>query len=135
MSRLKVEIITPEQIAFNEEADFVVMPTVDGEIDVLPGHIPLMTLAKPGELKVSKAGNLQYMAVGRGVIQVVNDTISILTDMAVWEHDIDIGQAEEALKRAEEAMKKKDFSGFDGEAALQAHIMKQTALIKVKSRR
>lgn len=135
MAKLKVEIITPEQVAFKEEADFVVMPTVDGEIDVLPGHIPLMTLAQPGELKVSKAGNLQYMAIGRGVIQVVDDTISILTDMAVWEKDIDIGKAEEALKRAEEAMAKKDFSGYDGEAALQAHISKQSAMIRVKSRR
>lgn len=135
MAKLKVEIITPEQIAFNEEADFVVIPTVDGEIDVLPGHIPLMTLSQPGELKISKSGNLQYMAVGKGIIQVVDDTISILADMAVWEKDIDIGKAEEALQRAQEAMTKKDFSGFDGEASLQSYILKQTTMIRIKSRR
>lgn len=135
MSTLKLEIITPEAKAYSDDVSHVVLPATDGEIGIYPLHVPLMTQIRPGELRVSKAGEPDlYLAVGEGFVQVTAEKVSVLTDMAVKEQDIDIGKAEEALKRAEEALKQKGLAP-EAEAAVQAAIMKSTAQLHVKRRR
>ena len=61
------------------------MPGVEGELGILPKHIPLMTMIKPGELQVTSNGKETYMAVGEGFVEVTGENVTVLTDMAVEE--------------------------------------------------
>jgi F-type H+-transporting ATPase subunit epsilon len=102
---LTLEIVTPEARVYSDTIDTVVIPTVDGEIGILPGHIPLLTQVADGELRVSKDGKELFLAVGNGFAQVEGDKISILAERAITEEKIDEKAVEEALKRAEAQLK------------------------------
>ena len=103
MSKLLLEIITPEAKTYAQEVDSVVMPTVQGQVQILPGHVPLMTLVEPGELHVINQNNHEYLAVGSGAVQITGNRVAVMTDMAVKESDIDLGKAEEAIRRYEDS--------------------------------
>jgi len=111
---LKLEIVTPERAVFSDTVDHVVLPTQSGgEIDVLPGHVPLMAMIEPGELTYFKGGKHESIAVDRGFIEVVNDTVNILTEAAIEVSAIDSTVVETARKRAEEALAAAKASGED----------------------
>ena len=103
---LKLEIVTPLARVYSDTIDSVVLPTKDGEIGILPGHIPLLTQVEDGELRVTTDGRTQALVVGGGFAQIVSDKVSVLAESAIEEEKIDEGAAEEALKRAEEALKR-----------------------------
>lgn len=102
---LTLEIVTPEARVYSDTIDTVVIPTLQGEIGILPGHIPLLTQVADGELRVTKGGKEQLLAVGGGFAQVEGDKISILAERAITEDKIDENAVEEALKRAEAQLK------------------------------
>jgi len=102
---LTLEIVTPEARVYSDTIDTVVIPTVDGEIGILPGHIPLLTQVADGELRVTKGGKDTYVVVGSGFAQVEGDKVSILAERAVNEDKIDEAAVEEALKRAQTQLK------------------------------
>lgn len=131
---VRLEIVTPEAKTFSDNVDSVVIPGVEGELGVLPMHAPLMTLLEPGELRVIKNGEETRLAVGEGFVEVTQEKIAVLTDMAVKESDIDESAAEAAIKRAEEAMRGERMSDEE-QATTKAALMRSLALIKVKRRR
>lgn len=131
---VRLEIVTPEAKSFSDDVDSVVIPGVEGEIGVLPMHAPLMTLLQPGELRVMKGGEETRLAVGEGFVEITQEKIAVLTDMAVKESDIDESAAEEAIRRAEEAMRNERM-GDEEQAATKAALMRSLALVKVKRRR
>lgn len=102
---LTLEIVTPEARVFSDTIDTVVIPTVDGEIGILPGHIPLLTQVQDGELRVTKGTVVSFLAVGGGFAQVSGDKISILAERAITEDKIDEKVVENAMQRAEQAIK------------------------------
>jgi F-type H+-transporting ATPase subunit epsilon len=102
---LILEIVTPEARVYSDTIDTVVIPTVDGEIGILPGHIPLLTQVEHGELRVTKGNTVSFLAVGGGFAQVSGDKISILAERAITEDKIDEKAVEHALQRAEQAIK------------------------------
>jgi F-type H+-transporting ATPase subunit epsilon len=102
---LTLEIVTPEARVYSDTIDTVVIPTVDGEIGILAGHIPLLTQVVDGELRVTKNGKEHFLAVGGGFAQIEGDTISVLAERAITEDKIDEKTVEEALKRAEGQLK------------------------------
>lgn len=101
---IRLEIVTPEEKVYSESVDSVVLPTTSGEVGILPGHIPLITEISAGELAVTKDGKVDLLAVDNGFAEVFGDTISVLTEAAVDIADIDLGTAEEAQRRAEQAL-------------------------------
>lgn len=132
---LHLEIVTPEKLAYSSEVESVVIPAVEGEIGVLPQHIPLMTQINAGELVITKGGHKEYLAVGEGFVTVTQTRVNVLTDMAIeWEH-IDEGAAEAAIQRAREALAKKGDLGAEEAAAVQAALAKSLAQLHVKRRR
>ena len=131
---VRLEIVTPEAKTFSDNVDSVVIPGVEGELGVLPMHAPLMTLLEPGELRVMKNGEETRLAVGEGFVEVTQEKIAVLTDMAVKESDIDESAAEAAIKRAEEAMRGERMSDEE-QATTKAALMRSLALVKVKRRR
>jgi len=134
MATLKLEIVTPEAKIFSDDVDIVYVPGVEGELGILPQHIPLMTMIKPGELRVTANGKVTYMAVGEGFVEVTLNSVTVLTDMAVEEQAIDEGVAEAAIKRAQEALKD-DHLGAEEVASVQAALQKSLAQLHVKRRK
>ncbi len=131
---LHLEIVTPEKLAYSSDVESVVIPAVEGEMGELPMHIPLMTQIHAGELVITKGGHKEYLAVGEGFVTVTQTRVNVLTDMAIeWEH-IDEGAAEAAIKRAQEALAKKELGGEES-AAVQAALSKSLAQLHVKRRR
>ena len=131
---LHLEIVTPEQKIYSDDVDSVVIPGVEGELGVLPQHVPLMTQLLPGELRVLKGADELRLAVGEGFVEIGADKVAVLTDMAVKESDIDESAAEEAVRRAEEAMKDRKMDDEEY-ATVKASLQKSLALVRVKRRR
>jgi F-type H+-transporting ATPase subunit epsilon len=117
---LRLEIVTPDKKTYSDDVDSVVIPGVEGELGVLPQHVPLMTQLLPGELRVMKNGEELRLAVGEGFVEISGDKVAVLTDMAVLESDIDETAAEEAIRRAEAAMSDNQFDA-EMQALLSAY--------------
>lgn len=107
MAKLHLEIITPQRVVLSEDVDAVVIPAIEGEVTILPEHIPLFTRVKPGEIKYIKGQDEHFMAIQEGFLEVLNDTINILTNYAVRSEEVEIAKVEAAKKRAEEKLKEK----------------------------
>jgi F-type H+-transporting ATPase subunit epsilon len=133
---LQLEIVTPEARIFSGEVDTVVLPGSDGELGILPNHVPLVTTLKPGELVYSQSGKSEYFAVGTGFVEVTGGRVSVLTDMAKGESEIDEKSVEDALKRAQERLESIKHDTHTEEVAMvQAMIQKSMAQLHVKRRR
>lgn len=131
---LKVEILTPETKYFEGEADFVELPGAEGDMGVFPQHEPTITELVAGELRLTRNGKVEVLAIGEGFAEITGHHIGILTDGAVNAKDIDEKKAEEAVKRAEELLKSNTLKGEELEAT-QASLARSLAQIKVKRRR
>lgn len=122
---LLLEIITPEKIIFKDVIDEAIVPTVNGEIAILPHHIGLLTQIVPGELIIKKNNKSQSIAITEGFLQVSNNHISILANYAINAESINVARAEVAKKRAEKLMeeKKSDKDFRIAEAELRKAIL------------
>ncbi len=107
MNGLELKIITPDRIVYDSMGiSSVTIPTKEGEITVLPGHIPLIAPIKTGEAHLVKDGVTLGLAVSGGILEVRDgNTIVILAERGELAHDIDIARAEDAYERAKLAMK------------------------------
>lgn len=135
MSTLHLRIVTPEKIAFTEDVEMVTAFTKNGEIGILPNHINLVTKLSPGEITIKKgSGNVAYLATGEGILQVQNNIVSVLTDLAARAEEIDEKLVEEAKKRAQEALEEKALSAEEYGTVVSV-IEKSLAQLKVKRRK
>ena len=107
MATMKLEIVTPDGTAFSDDVDLVTLPGSEGQLGVLPQHIPLMTQIVPGEIIIRKNGKDRLLAVGEGLVEITGDRVAILTDMAIAAEKIDEAKVEEARHRAEERLREK----------------------------
>ncbi len=99
------EIVTPERVAYQDKIDSLTVDTVDGEITVLPNHMPLVSVLRPGEMIIRKGKEETVLAVAGGFVEVQPESkVIIMADSADRAQDIDIVSAEEARKRAEEIL-------------------------------
>jgi F-type H+-transporting ATPase subunit epsilon len=132
---IQFEIVTPEREVLREKVIQVTVPTKEGEITVLPNHIPLVAVLVPGVIEVkTPKGGIEVMAVSGGFIEVLKDKVVILADTAERAEEIDIERAEEARKRAEE-LKLKD-TRYDREqfTRISALIEKEIARTRAAKR-
>jgi F-type H+-transporting ATPase subunit epsilon len=132
---LTLEIVTPEARVYSETVDTVVIPTVEGEVGILPGHIPLVAQVGAGELRATKGNVTQLLVVGGGFAQVSGDKVSILADSAMHEEKIDENAVADAMKRAEDALKAKETLPPAEIERLEAVVRFSVALLTVKRRR
>jgi len=119
MAKLQVELVTAEGRLVSREADFVVAPGIEGELGVLPRHIPLLTPLRAGEVTVRNDGNDEYIFVAGGFLEVLPDKVVILADAAERAEDIDEARAEEARKKAQQLLEEKP-EGIEAAAAAAA---------------
>jgi F-type H+-transporting ATPase subunit epsilon len=132
---LTLEIVTPEDRVYNDTADTVVIPTVEGEIGILPGHIPLLTQVADGELRVTKGAETKNLVVAGGFAQIDGDRVKVLAEFAINEAQIDENAAEKAIQRAEDALKGKQDMDASEVEQLEALVRFSVAQLGVKRRR
>jgi len=130
---IKLEIVTPEAKIFSDDVDMVTLTGTEGEMGILPRHMPLMTQLVAGEIIAQKGKETIFLAVGDGFVQITGDRVAILTDMAIEADDIDEAKAEEARRLAEARLAQKI---TDEEAAhIRAALTHSMTQIKVKRQR
>ena len=129
---LKLEIVTPEAKIFSEDVEMVTLSGTDGEMGILPQHMPIMTGLASGEIHARKDGQNIFLAVGSGFVQVTKDKVSVLTDMAIKADDVDEAKAEEARQKAEHRLSQK--LSEEETATVQASLMHALTQLKLKQR-
>lgn len=128
---LHLKMHTPERTVYDADVEQITLPTMDGEITILPHHIPLISVLKPGEMRVIKDGAEIPMAVAGGFIEVRPDSsVDILADAAERIEEIDLERAEAARVRAEEYINTKKFETDVEYAALQAAL--ERAMVRIR---
>jgi F-type H+-transporting ATPase subunit epsilon len=134
MAKLQLDIVTPESKAFSEEVDMVVLPGAEGELGILPLHVPLMTRLLPGEIRITQGPKQIELVVGNGFVEVTHNKVSILTDMAMADSDVDEHAAEEAVQRAQSALRDKNLTS-DELAETESALARSLAQLRFKRRR
>ena len=134
---LSLEIVTPEAQVYSDTVDNVVIPTVEGEIGVLPGHLPLLSQVADGELRVTKGNITEALVVGDGFVEVQGDKVSILAEHAIGENQIDAGAVEKAMQRAQAALDEAKKSNLDPAEVerLESVVRFAVAQLGIKRRR
>lgn len=129
---LHLKIVTPEKLALEEEVDMVTLTSSEGELGILPNHAALMAKLMPGQLIIKKGSKQEILATGDGFIQIANNTLTILTDLAVTDTEIDERAVEDAKKRAEQALEQKLTD--EEYAETMAILEKSLAQLRIKRR-
>ncbi len=102
-----LRIITPDRLFYEGDVDMVEFNTTEGEIGVLPGHIPLTVIVKPGILVITEKGGEKEAALHAGFAEILPEGITILAEIVEWPEEIDAHRAEEALHRAQDRLASK----------------------------
>ncbi|MBI2871768.1 MAG: F0F1 ATP synthase subunit epsilon [Chloroflexi bacterium] len=134
MPKMRLEIITAERVVYADDVNVVVAPGIEGELGILPHHAPLMTILQPGELRIVKDGQEQFLVVGGGFMEVMANKVIVLADAAERAEEIDEQRAQEAMRRAQERLAGRE-ADLDFERALGALHRAQARLRVVQRRR
>ena len=135
---ITVDVVSAEEQIFAGEAEFVVLPGVEGELGIYPRHTPLFTQIKPGAVRIKVPGQAQeeLVFVQGGFLEVQPHKVTVLADTAIRAHDLDEVKAMEAKKRAEDAMlnKESDETMAAAQAELSAALAQLEAIRKFRNR-
>ncbi len=80
---VKLEIITPGEIAYSADVQMVTLPAVEGQIGIYPSHVALVTRMLPGEMIIRKDGRDEFLVVGEGLVEITGDHVTVMTDTAI----------------------------------------------------
>ena len=130
MEKINFNIATPERVVFKDKVDSVTLPTKQGEITVLPNHVPLISVLQAGEIVVRTGDKEFSMSVSGGFLEVLSTKTVVLADRAERSEEIDIERAEAAMKRARDLREQKS-SDVREFAKLSAQIEKELVRVKV----
>jgi F-type H+-transporting ATPase subunit epsilon len=135
---IHVDVVSAEEQIYSGEAEFVVLPGIEGELGVYPRHTPLFTQIRPGavRIKVPDKAQEEFVFVQGGFLEVQPNRVTVLADTAIRAHDLDEAKAIEAKKRAEEAMANQDSEEnlAAAQAELSAALAQIEAIRKFKNR-
>ena len=107
--KLSLEVVTPFRTVLNEDVDSVTLPGIEGELGILPEHVPLLTTLDTGIMSyVNSSGNTQAIAVHWGYAQVDGNNVRVLAELAETADEIDLPRAQEAEKKAKELLQSGD---------------------------
>jgi F-type H+-transporting ATPase subunit epsilon len=117
MAQLQLEVVTPERRVLSEGVDSVVIPGLGGELGILPGHTPLISQLKTGVLSYTQGGRTVQMLVSGGFLEVRDDQVSVLAEIAERPEEIDAAGARVAREQVEKRLNSWSGSEEDLEAA------------------
>lgn len=125
----KLRVITPERVFYENTVEMVEFNTVEGEVGIYPGHVPMTVIVKPGILTITEKERARNAALHAGFVEILQDQITILAEVIEWPEEIDRQRAEAAKMRAEERLKTKT----QETDVLRAEIALQKALTRLDS--
>ena len=130
MEQFNLRIITPEREFYDGNVEMVEFNTTEGEIGVLPGHIPMTVFIKPGILRITEADDTKEAALHSGFVEILPEGVTILAEVIEWPSEIDRDRALAAKERAEERIHTltSDTDLGRAETALQRAITRITVL-------
>ncbi|HKP73426.1 MAG TPA: F0F1 ATP synthase subunit epsilon [Pyrinomonadaceae bacterium] len=102
--RLQLDIITPERGVLSEAVDAVTLPGLGGELGILPGHTPLISQLKTGVLAYTQGGTSRRLHVSGGFVEVSDDRVAVLADLAERPEEIDAARARTERDQAEKLL-------------------------------
>jgi F-type H+-transporting ATPase subunit epsilon len=139
MNTIHVDVVSAEASIFEGKAEFVVLPGESGELGIYPQHTPLITRIRPGAVRIKVAGQAEeeFVFVAGGILEVQPNRVTVLADTAIRGHDLDEAKAEDARKRAEEALSNRsgEIDYAKAQAELAEAIAQIQALRKFRSKR
>ena len=103
-NNFQLRIITPDRVFYEGPVEMVEFNTTEGQVGILPGHIPLTVIVKPGILHITEADGKKDAALHSGFAEILPESITILAEIIEWPDEIDGNRAEEALERAKERL-------------------------------
>ncbi len=127
---IRLEIVTPERLAYEDDVDAVTLPGIEGELGVLPHHAPLITTLGLGELRIRKGGSEEAFAIVGGFLQVRPDKVVVMAETADMASEIDLEKAQEARRTAERMLEGTAASDTANLAA--ARVALQGALLRIR---
>ena len=127
--QLQLDVVTPERRVLSEAVDTATIPGANGELGILPGHTPLISQLKTGVLGYTKDGKTWQLHVSGGFVEVRDDHVSVLAEVAERPEEIDAAQARSTRERVE-----KQLSGWTGteEELEQARVELERAQVRVQ---
>ena len=133
---IHVDIVSAESEIFSGTAEMVFAPAVMGEVGILPGHAPLLTQLKPGEVRVKNGDSEESFYVSGGMLEVQPHVVTVLSDTALRAKDIDEAAALEAKQKAEDALQDKtsEFEYAKAQSELAEAVAQLQAIKKLKGR-
>jgi F-type H+-transporting ATPase subunit epsilon len=104
--KYQLRVVSVERSLFEGDVEFMIANGADGELGVLARHAPLMTILKPGPLRIQETygGEEQVLFVGGGFLEVLPERVTVLADVAEHADEISVERAEEARRRAQEKL-------------------------------
>lgn len=133
MATTQLQVVTPEGMLLDEEAEIIVARGAEGDLGILHGHEPLITPLAIGELMYRVDGEERHLAISGGFLEVRPDRVVVLADLAERAEEIDLQRAEEARRHAEAALA--EHRGSELEAAAAASLQKALLRLRVAERR
>ena len=105
MEQFKLRIITPDRVFYEGNIEMVEFNTTEGEVGILPGHIPMTLVIKPGILTITESDETKEAALHSGFAEILPESVVILAEVVEWPSEIDLERAEDARERAEERIR------------------------------
>ena len=127
-STFHVDIVSAEREIFSGEAEMVFAPAEMGELGITPRHAPLLTRLKPGTVRVQSGGEEQVFFVSGGILEIQPHMVTVLSDTALRARDIDEAAAQDAKRKAEEALANQ--TGEMDVARAQAELLEALARLR-----
>ena len=134
MATLQCNVVSAKETIYSGEISMLIATGVEGEVGILPGHIPFITLLKPGAMQIKTSnGNDEMVYVSGGVLEVQPHLVTVLADTAVRAHDLDEAKILEARRHAEQTLQNQK-ADIDISAALAESLAQLQTLQKFKNR-
>jgi F-type H+-transporting ATPase subunit epsilon len=135
MSPIRCEIVTQERVVYDEMVDMVIVPGSEGELGILPHHVPLLTALAAGDLRVKVDGEVEHFAISGGFMEVQPDKVTVLASAAERADEIDIARAEAARARAEQLLKEGPPVDEDQYRSIEAALRRSSVRLDVARKR
>lgn len=127
-NKFKIQIVSPDRMFYEGEADMLEVKTTEGEIGILAGHIPMTSILSPGVMRIIEGSEVKEAAVHDGFLEILPDKVIVLAESCEWPDEIDISRANEAKIRAERRLK-----GNEGEINItRAELALKKSLIRIE---
>lgn len=129
--KIDLQVVTPDKLAFKGDADKISLPTDNGQITILPKHISLVSTIKHGKLSIVSGGEEISMLVYGGFVEVKNNRVRVMTEIAERADEIDEEKAEKAKQEAQRLLKEK--ANLDDVAFANATVMLEKSILELKA--